>query len=411
MTSALSGISSDRQWEVLGLLRGAPSLTRAAIGARTGLGPSQVSRITAELIGAGLVETVAAPSGRAGRPPEALRLSGGRPWAVGLEVGGGRQRSVLVNLRGEPVLRADAPLAAATGDEAVGGFVGQVRALAKAAGVPAGEVAAVGLALYAAVDPVAGRVVEWSEEPGWLTLWHDVDLRAELGARLGAEAVAIDDAVRMRAVAEVRDDGAARQADALYVLADTGIGATLLRQGRPDLGGNGLAGDIGHVAVDADGAWCACGRRGCLEAVASARAVEQAAARAGRPAPIEALVAAAAEGDALPARLLAEAGERLADVLAPIVGMLAPGRLMVSGRLAESDAYLGAMTARLFARLPPRLEACVAVSRARLGEDGGRLGAALAALDALFEGRSRPGRGGETASSAVGRAGVGGRTG
>ena len=52
-----------------------------------------------------------------------------------------------------------------------------------------------------------------------------------------------------------------------------GIGAGILINGRLFQGDGGGAGEIGHVVVQENGELCRCGKRGCLETVASARAV------------------------------------------------------------------------------------------------------------------------------------------
>ena len=78
--------------------------------------------------------------------------------------------------------------------------------------------------------------------------------------------------------------GAGRGVDDLaFVVIGTGIAATLVTGGVLVRGGSSKAGELGHVIVRSDGPPCACGQRGCLEAISSARAIADAyAARSGR---------------------------------------------------------------------------------------------------------------------------------
>jgi glucokinase len=53
----------------------------------------------------------------------------------------------------------------------------------------------------------------------------------------------------------------------------TGVGSGLVLNGRIWHGLHGMAGELGHVSVIADGIECPCGGRGCLERYASATAI------------------------------------------------------------------------------------------------------------------------------------------
>jgi predicted NBD/HSP70 family sugar kinase len=383
MNPLLNG-GTPRQWDVLRILRGEPGLTRGDIGRILGLSISQLSRVTADLIAAGLIDVDPQLLGGLGRPPETLRLAGSGPWVIGMEVGGGRQRGVLANLRGEPVARANEPRPSLGSEqEALDAFADFVDRLVASAGVAPGQVIGLGLALYAAVDPVEGMVLEWSEEPSCRGWWRGVALRDALAERTGIAAVAIDDTVRMRAAAERLAPGWVSYADAdyLYVLADTGIGAAVVIGGRSHLGRLRLAGDIGHVVVDPSGPWCACGGRGCLETLASAHAIER---EAGQP--LDRVIAAAGRGDRGMIEVLQQAGERIADALAPAATMLCPDVVVLSGSVGVTPLVTDAIRERLLARVPVRLAGTLRVIGSELGDDAGALGAVAAILDLLFAG-------------------------
>ena len=112
-------------------------------------------------------------------------------------------------------------------------------------------------------------------------------------------------------------------------------------------GGRFGAGEIGHVTVDPDGVPCRCGRRGCLETVASSRAMVEAAQRSIAEAPdsalgrlaaesggtvtIDILARALAAGDEHALRIVDHASRQLGRSIAGLIGMLDVHRIALIG--------------------------------------------------------------------------------
>ncbi len=121
----------------------------------------------------------------------------------------------------------------------------------------------------------------------------DLPLRDLLAERLGVEVVLENDvnAAALAARALVEAD------DVVYLSVGTGLAAGLVLDGRLRRGEHGAAGEIGHLPVDPAGQECGCGQVGCLETIASGRALARAWPTPDGP-PAAALFAAAAAGDA-----------------------------------------------------------------------------------------------------------------
>jgi len=133
------------------------------------------------------------------------------------------------------------------------------------------QLAAIGVSLAASVN-AAGQVVRWPNRPAWQGLPFQSLLESELQAP-----VAIEDDANAAALAECRF-GAATGLDNLAVITvGTGIGAGLVLGGQLFPGTHGWAGEIGHMTLQPGGPACSCGRRGCLQALASGRSLDQAA--------------------------------------------------------------------------------------------------------------------------------------
>ena len=104
--------------------------------------------------------------------------------------------------------------------------------------------------------------------------WRSFPLRARLAERLGMPVV-VDNDAKAFALAEGRLGAAAGASNYIALVVSTGVGAGIVVDGRLLHGRLGNAGHIGHVVVESDGPPCACGGRGCLEALASGTALER----------------------------------------------------------------------------------------------------------------------------------------
>lgn len=93
-------------------------------------------------------------------------------------------------------------------------------------------------------------------------------LRRDLAADLGCRVELANDA-NCFALAEARL-GAGRGAETVFgIILGTGVGGGIVVQRRVLSGAQGIAGEWGHIVLDAEGAPCYCGRRGCVETLIS----------------------------------------------------------------------------------------------------------------------------------------------
>lgn len=128
----------------------------------------------------------------------------------------------------------------------------------------------------------------------------------------------------------------------LGIVVSTGVGGGLVLDGRIFSGPSGNAGHLGHLVVDPHGPPCACGGRGCLEAIARGPAiVEWAIANgwAGEPT-APALARAAAEGLPLALAAMARAGQAVGVALASTAALLDLDAIAVAGGVAAAGAPL-----------------------------------------------------------------------
>lgn len=284
------------------------AVTRAEIARATGLTRPTVSSLVAELVDEGIVVEVGPGSSAGGKRPTLLAIDPTARQVVAIDASSRPIRGRLVDLGG--AILAEHSLPAVAGDAAVDAVASLIAELAGRATAPLVGVG-VGTPGLTTED---GVVVEAANLD-----WHDLPLRDLLQDRTGLPVVVANDAdaavlVELGSLPQDRHDLALVQVSA-------GIGAGIVVGGRRLVGGRAAAGEIGHLVIDADGAPCSCGNRGCLETVASVPNLVRLA--GGDPAEPPADLAALFAAD--PARAedaIAVAAAGLGSVLAHLVAIL-----------------------------------------------------------------------------------------
>jgi glucokinase len=192
---------------------------------------------------------------------------------AGVDVGGSKIAVLVVDHELRVVGRHVAPTDIGSDTRAVEQIAEALDAALAAAGASPDDLAAIGVGVPGRVDPLAG-VVTLAVNLGW----HDLPLGPWLEGRFGVP-VLLENDVRA-AAAGLHDRKVVGDEDLAYLSIGTGISAGVVLDGRLHRGVRGLAGEIGHVVLDPDGPRCACGLRGCFEAVAAGPAIQRQAAAA-----------------------------------------------------------------------------------------------------------------------------------
>ncbi len=223
--------------------------------------------------------------------------------------------------------------------------------------------------------------------------WNDVPVRKRLEERFGCPVKVAND-VDVGVYAEWRF-GAARGARTVVgIFPGTGIGGGCVYQGNILRGRSVSAMEIGHIQVLPDGPLCGCGRRGCLESVASRLAIASEAARAafqGRAPELRKLVGTSIEqirsgviaeairaGDGTVRQIVRHAARALGIGVAAVVHLLAPDVVVLGGGLVEAlgDWYVQAVDQAAREAVMPAYRDLFEVKAAQLGDDATALGAA-----------------------------------
>ncbi|MCT2591480.1 ROK family protein [Streptomyces sp. N2-109] len=358
--------------------------SRASVAAHIGLTRAAVSTLVDELLRAGLlVELGPGRPGGVGRPGSHLALTDRGPCGIGAEIGVDRLTVCAVDLRGVVRTRTTVPAANRASDPAavlarLGELVaGSVRDADREGLRPAG----LALAVPGLVKRDSTTVVR-APNLGW----QDTEIAALLPLPHGLP-LTVDNEANFGALAELWLGDASAPRDFIHVSAQVGIGGAIVLDGDLLRGARGFAGELGHVPVRPGGRRCPCGGRGCLEQYAGEEAVLRAAGLPhGDPGGRTGTLAdRAVAGDAAIGRALRGAGTALGVALAGAVNLLDLRAVVMGGSLARLAPWL---LPSLESELAARTAAPDAVPElliAQAGDDGPLLGAAHAAVRAVFD--------------------------
>ena len=322
--------------KVLSTLSRLGALSRADLSRRTGLAPSTVSSIVAELVGSGLVVEVPGSGEstiRRGRPATLVALHRRAGVVVGIDVGKRHVRVAVADLAhrvlGETTVALDSDVTAADGIDEVVRLVDQ---LLPRAGADRSDVVGVGMGLPGPVRADTGELGDSTILPGWVGVRAPEAMTRALGMP-----VLVDNDANLGALSEATWGAARGCAEVVYVKVATGIGAGLIIGGQPFRGIGGTAGEIGHLVIDPAGPTCRCGNRGCLETLAGADSILSAL----RPTHGDRLLLKdaldrAAEGDSGCRRAIADAAGAIGTALGTLCNVLNPQRIVVGGELGTA---------------------------------------------------------------------------
>ena len=318
---------------VLETLRHSGTLSQAELARQAGLSRSAVNALVRSLVADG---TVILSPGQNGRE-SAVSLAAASGTVVALDVGHQHVHAALFSFA-DGIRHDDAVDIVQTDDPTadIERIVELVHRLLASAATDAADVRGVCVALRTPYE-AASRTVSGS---GIWHRWRGFDIETALTTRLELP-ISIDNDSNLAALAEWTWGDAHGQDGLLYVNCSNGIGAGYILGGRVYGGTHGLASEFGHLVVDDRGALCNCGNGGCLNAVASARAIRLKLAAAGDPrASILDVIAAARAGNLPCRRLLGESGRAIGFALAHAVKLMDPSVIVVGGDLTASGPML-----------------------------------------------------------------------
>lgn len=365
--------------EMFQLLRDGRPRTRAELAQVTGQARSTIAARIDLLLSLGLVGPAGEATSTGGRPPATFAFQPSARIVLAVDVGATHARLAVTDLASTVLAEHEEPIAIADGPGLVLERVAALgRTLVDRAGRSTADLVSVGVGLPGPVDHATGRPTNPPIMPGW----DDADVPGMLRGLLDVP-VLVDNDVNIMALGEHRTEFP-RVDHLLFVKVATGIGAGVISDGAIRRGAQGAAGDLGHIEVPGgEHLLCRCGNTGCLEALASGRAIAAALSEQGLSASSSADVVALVRAGNVPAtHAVREAGRSIGGVLAAAVSMLNPSVIVIGGNLAEAGEHLLAgIREVVYKRSLPLATQHLRIVATRTGGRAGVLGASTMAIE------------------------------
>ena len=315
------------------------------------------------------------------------------PLALGIDLGGSKILTAVVNAQGQISSRDHSPTPAAEGQEAViKSILESVDRALNQAGIATSDLGAIGMGAPGISNPETGIIFASPNLPGW----RDVPLRDIIERELGKKTLVMNDA-NAAALGELYFGAGRGARNFICITIGTGIGGGIIIDGKIYTGAFGAAGEVGHMTIDNNGPLCNCGNTGCWETLASGTALVREAKHqieegartsildyAGGD--IEKVTpriihAAVGQGDNLARELIAQTGYYLGVGLANLINIFNPELIVIGGGLSNiGDMLLNPAFKTAKKRAYREVYQAVRFVPAELGQNSGVLGAAAFAL-------------------------------
>ncbi len=364
---------------VLDAIRSHGALSRTEVAARTNLSQPTVSGIVSELIDAGLLFEQSTGVSTGGRRPVYVAFNERAAYAVGVKLTEQHAVAVLTDLNASVLAQHHAPIPDHAPAAVAETLVEVVRALRRAAGSQ--PILGVGIGMAGVMD-ARREVVRYATYYGW----ENLPLARMLEERLDLPVV-LDNDVNALAVAEHWFGAGRGVSDFLALSIGRGVGLGMILNGRLYRGSGGGAGEFGHTVMDLNGPPCACGKRGCLEALVSDGALlRQAEALLGRPSSPDEMVRLGLQGEPQMMAIYAQAAQTLGVAVANLVNVLNPALIIVGGEgMRAGGLILDRFRAALLEHSFGSLAHDVRVVSEPWGDDAWARGAASLLLSEVFQ--------------------------
>ncbi len=331
-----------------------PTPTRNEIARFTGRSPVLVTETLNRLLGKGLVESSGKTRGGSGRPSAIYRLGEKLGYSVGISVNAAGFSLVALDARHQILKELDRTLSLSTDpaahlDEILEQISTDLRGFLASAGLRDRRSLAIGIAPPGIVDTEKGIWLHGLQVSG---ITH-VTLRDTLEKMFGVTVV-VEDAARCLAYMEASRRPPEKARDLVYLYLGTGVGAGIMIGQEPYHGSHGMAGEVGHLVVEEEGARCSCGNIGCLETVVSRSSIlhrfQQRLSegvisslqkyRDDHRLTLEVIRDAATAGDRLAQSTLFELGTLLGDAVSKIIKLYNPRTLVIGGPVGVLGEHL-----------------------------------------------------------------------
>ncbi len=365
------------------------------IGRATGMSIPTITRTINELIDEELVLDNGIGASIGGRRPNLYLLNPEARYVLGIDMGRFATRISILNLNRQTLSSDGIIVSELENDENIVDKIYQKsRELIANTGIDYRKLIGVGVAFPGLIDSKSGMsqtYKNFSDRPLYKFFEDKFDLP-----------VFVDNDARVMALGESYFGLAQGKENVLCLNIGAGIGLGMILNGKLYRGNSGFAGEFGHFEVEPEGKLCICGKRGCLETVASGSAIAKRAqigmangmisilARLTDNNPdridAETVVKAAQLEDQYAIGLLSEMGEQLGKGVAVLINIFNPEIIILGGKIGMAENYIiDPLQLSLNKYAISRIKRDCQIVTSKLREKSALLGAFALVIEKIFE--------------------------
>lgn len=365
------------------------------IGRATGMSIPTITRTINELIDEGMVLDNGIGASIGGRRPNLYLLNPEARYVLGIDMGRFSTRISILNLSRQIISSDGIIVSELENDENIVEKIFQkAKELIANTGIDYRKLIGVGIAFPGLIDSKSGMsqtYKNFSDRPLYKFFEDKFDLP-----------VFVENDARVMALGESYFGLAQGKENVLCLNIGAGIGLGMILNGKLYRGNSGFAGEFGHFEVEPEGKLCICGKRGCLETVASGSAIAKRAqidmsngmisilARLTDETPeridAETVVKAAQLEDQYAIGLLSEMGEQLGKGIAVLINIFNPEIIILGGKLGMAENYIiDPLQLSLNKYAISRIKRDCQIVTSKLREKSALLGAFALVIEKIFE--------------------------
>ncbi len=356
--------------------------------------PTSMSLIN-HLIKEGLIVKQGRGESVGGRKPDLFAIKPGTFYVLSIHIDRFNIKFAIVDNTNSILFEENIPSKISSDVDIVDILFDSATTLIGDSGIDTNKLLGIGISMPGLVSSKEGKNFTY-----FLSGQESLSLQAALKKQFNKPVYILNDA-KSACLAEFRFGEAKNRQDVLVISMDWGIGLGIVMGGKMHTGTSGFAGEFGHIPMVEDGELCHCGKRGCLETIASGLALVNKAKKglaAGETSLLssmvndyselnpEVIIEAANRGDQFSINILSEIGSNLGKGIAVLIQIFNPELIVLEGKIAEAKKFITTpiqQAMNIFCMIQLKEKTKIVLSK--LGKNSHLLGSTAAVVNNVFK--------------------------
>lgn len=352
--------------------------------------------LTNQLISSGVVEKMGRGESVGGRKPDLYGLRKNTFFVLSIHIERYKIKLAIVDNTHSIIAEETIPSRISPNVNIVDFLFDYANNIIESSKIDTGKLLGIGISMPGLVSSKEGKNFTY-----FLTGQESESLQAALKKRFKKPVYILNDA-KSACLAEFRFGQAKNKSDVLVISMDWGVGLGIIMDGKMHTGTSGFAGEFGHIPMIENGILCHCGKRGCLETVASGIALVERAKdglQEGQTSVLrsmtnddpeklepEIIIEAANRGDQFAINVLSEIGINLGKGIAILIQIFNPELIILEGKIAEAKQFITTpIQQSINTYCMIQLKERTTISLSQLGPNSSLLGSTVAVVNNVFK--------------------------